>query len=186
MFFNTEYVFLPILCSLFVVLSRLATWLKGFDLKHSGPILSRLRSRKIKATPKADRDGVNNIAALADYHETAACLAELIHKDGAGTWPPRANHAHSTWPAALRPYKEIYHEMAPLLPAADVSLDDEVNEQRITLFRTRFRQLLSEQVNLQEVTRLLAAADAGRWDVFPRDVYNGFYSCIAWCRHAYR
>jgi hypothetical protein len=34
--------------------------------------------------------------------------------------------------------------------------------------------------------QLLEAADAGRWDIFARDVYNGFYCCIASCRHAYR
>jgi hypothetical protein len=28
--------------------------------------------------------------------------------------------------------------------------------------------------------------DAGHWDEVPRDVYNAFYCCIAWCRHAYR
>ncbi|KAK4120434.1 hypothetical protein N657DRAFT_683543 [Parathielavia appendiculata] len=138
------------------------------------------------ARRKTARDTIKDVADLAEYHETAACLDELIRKDGAGSWPPRANHEHSTWPAALRPYKEIYYEMAPLLPAAEVSLDDELNKQRIAQFRSRFDQLLRERVSLREVTQLLEAADAGRWDVFPRDVYNAFYSCIAWCRHAYR
>jgi hypothetical protein len=126
---------------------------------------------------------INN---MADCHETAALLADLIRKDGAGFWPPRAEHDHTAWPAALRPYREIYEEVAPLLPTEHVSLDDDVNKARITRFRTRLQQLLREQVDLAQVEALLVAADAGRWDVFPRDTYNAFYSCVAWCRHAYR
>ncbi|EAQ90289.1 hypothetical protein CHGG_02224 [Chaetomium globosum CBS 148.51] len=126
---------------------------------------------------------INN---MADCHETAALLADLIRKDGAGCWPPRAEHDHTAWPAALRPYREIYEEVAPLLPTEHVSLDDEVNKARITSFRTRLQQLLHERVDLTQVEALLAAADAGRWDVFPRDTYNAFYACVAWCRHAYR
>jgi hypothetical protein len=183
MFLNTGYVILPVLCSVLAVLGTLSSWLKG--LKHSGHILSNLPLRKT-ATDKTNRARIKEVADLTEYHETAACLSDLVRQDGAGSWPPRANHTHSTWPAALRPYKEIYHEMAPLLAAVNISLDDEVNRQRVTHFRSRFQQLLSERVNLGAVTQLLEAADAGRWDVFPRDVYNAVYSCIAWCRHAYR
>jgi hypothetical protein len=32
----------------------------------------------------------------------------------------------------------------------------------------------------------MEAAAAGRWDVFPREVFNGLYSCLAASRHAYR
>ncbi|KAH6845777.1 hypothetical protein B0I37DRAFT_344917 [Chaetomium sp. MPI-CAGE-AT-0009] len=126
---------------------------------------------------------INN---MAECHETAALLADLIRKDGAGCWPPRAEHDHTAWPAALRPYREIYEEVAPLLPTEHVSLDDEVNKARINNFRSRLQQLLHERVNLAQVEELLSAADAGRWDVFPRDTYNAFYACVAWCRHAYR
>ncbi|KAK4221413.1 hypothetical protein QBC38DRAFT_377177 [Podospora fimiseda] len=129
---------------------------------------------------------IQDINTLADCHEIASRLSELIRKDGAGSWPPNTNHLSTTWPASLRPYKEIYTEMAPLLPAAHASLDDNINHQIISSFRSRFRQLLSEKVNLDEVTSLLSAAASGRWDVFPRDTYNAFYSCLAWCRHAYR
>ena len=129
---------------------------------------------------------LQDITDLAECHETPALLSDLIHKDGAGKWPPRSNHATATWPAALRPYRGIYEEMAPLLSTATVSLDDEVNRLRIANFRSHFRKLLHEQVDLAQVEALLQAAEAGQWDVFPRDTYNGFYSCIAWCRHAYR
>lgn len=129
---------------------------------------------------------LQDIKNSAESHETLALLADLIHKDGAGEWPPRSNHAKATWPAALRPYRDIYEEMAPLLPRKTASLDDEVNRTRIANFRFRFQQLLQEKVDLAQVELLLKAAEAGRWDVFPRDTYNGFYSCIAWCRHAYR
>ncbi|KAI1082078.1 hypothetical protein F5B20DRAFT_588167 [Whalleya microplaca] len=128
---------------------------------------------------------LQDIEALADRHETAAALATLIHTDGAGSWPPRANHDTSTWPEALRPYKEIYLELAPLIPKETVSLDDEVNTAHILDFRSQFRRLL-RNVDLAKVKQLLEAADAGQWDVFPRDVYNAFYCCIASSRHAYR
>ncbi len=129
---------------------------------------------------------IRDIKSLVDCHETAAVLADLIHKDGAGSWPPRANHTHSTWPEALRAYKEIFLELAPLLPKVEPSLDDEVNKACIADFRLRFRQLLRDKVDIIQVKHLLESADAGRWDVFPRDTYNAFYCCIASSRHAYR
>ncbi|KAI1085081.1 hypothetical protein F5B20DRAFT_567796 [Whalleya microplaca] len=129
---------------------------------------------------------IEDIKSLSDYHETAAVLTELIHKDGAGSWPPRANHTHSTWPKALQPYKEIYLQLAPLLPRPVPSLDDDVNRAQISKFRSLFGKLLCERIDLVQVKQLLAAADAGQWDVFPRDTYNAFYCCIASSRHAYR
>ncbi|KAK3897548.1 hypothetical protein C8A05DRAFT_38900 [Staphylotrichum tortipilum] len=135
---------------------------------------------------EATDDVVRDIKQLAECHEAAALLSDLIHQDGAGEWPPRSNHDYTSWPAALRPYRDIYAEMAPLLPTSDLSLDDDVNRARISTFRSGFQTLLQERVNLAQVEQLLAAAEAGRWDVFPRDTYNGFYACIAWCRHAYR
>lgn len=129
---------------------------------------------------------LDNIKSLADSHETAAVLEKLVRTDGAGSWPPRANHTHSNWPAALRPYREIYFELAPLLPKEAPSLEDEINMARITNFRFQFKELLRDRVDLHQVRQLLEAASAGRWDVFPRDVYNAFYCCIASSRHAYR
>ncbi|KAI1394364.1 uncharacterized protein F4822DRAFT_387985 [Hypoxylon trugodes] len=129
---------------------------------------------------------IRDIESLVDYHETAAVLAELIHTDGAGAWPPRANHTYSTWPESIRGYTAIYEEMAPLIPQETPSLDDEVNKERIESFRSRFRKLLQGKVDLVQVRSLLEAAEAGRWDVFPRDMYNAFYCCISWSRHAYR
>jgi len=182
-----EYLLLSIVGCLFIAYMRVSSWrpwaLKRFEPKDFIPF-------KFQQHPSAADDStegkIRDIMKLAERHETASRLADLVQKDGAGTWPPRANHAHMTWPAALRPYREIYYEMAPLLPAAEISLDDDVNTERITTFRTRFQKLLTEKVNLHDVTQLLEAADAGRWDVFPRDAYNAFYCCMAWCRHAYR
>lgn len=188
MSYIAEYAILSVLGSVLLALMRLSSWqsLALTSFKHSGFIPFKFQQQHDKISDDTNEDKIREIMKLAERHETAARLADLIRKDGAGSWPPRANHAYSTWPAALRPFREIYQEMAPLLPAANASLDDEVNEELITNFRARFRKLLSERVNLQEVTRLLEAADAGRWDVFPRDAYNAFYCCIAWCRHAYR
>jgi len=137
-------------------------------------------------TVEAEKDPVRSITQIAGKHEVAARLAELIHEDGAGSWPPRAVYDHSSWPAALRPYLDIYHEMAPLLPAAKPSLDDSENRVRIDTFRARSAKLLNDRVDLGSVVELLRAAAAGRWDIVPRDVYNAFYCCVAWHRHAYR
>ncbi|KAI1381467.1 hypothetical protein F4677DRAFT_126953 [Hypoxylon crocopeplum] len=137
--------------------------------------------------PKRTRDQtVRDTLAVAGHHETAAVLSEMILTDGAGSWPPRANHTHNMWPAALRPYKEIYFELARLIPKETASLDDEVNRALIDDFRSSFRKLLAERVDMAQVKDLLEAADAGRWDAFPREVYNAFYCCIASSRHAYR
>ena len=124
------------------------------------------------------------LKALAGRHETASSLLELLEKEGAGSWPPKANH--NSWPIALRPYKDIYLELIPLLPAAEPSLDDNVNHSRRNKYRSLMTELLHERINTHQVRYLLAAAEAGNWDVFPRDAYNGFYCCIAVCRHAYR
>jgi hypothetical protein len=118
--------------------SKVPTWLQspGTDEKEK-------RRRKI-----------GNIRALAEQHEVASVLGELIHKDGAGSWPPRANHTGSAWPVALRPYKEVYQQLAPLLPQATPSLDDDVNLARIAGFRSRFRRLLTQRINIAAVTQV--------------------------------
>lgn len=187
MFLTTEYIVLSLLGSAFFAVMTLTTWWHSSSKKLPSS-LSRLVSMLSSGIGPitATEEDVKDFADLIDCHETAASLAELIHKDGAGTWPPRTNYVHSTWPAPLRPYMDIYHEMAPLLPAATPSLDDEVNRVRITYFRSRLAKLLDDLVDLDAVSELLRAADSGRWDVFPRDVYNAFYCCVAWHRHAYR
>ncbi|KAL2269757.1 hypothetical protein VTJ83DRAFT_1941 [Remersonia thermophila] len=127
---------------------------------------------------------IYDIQALAPRHEVAWYLANLIEKDGAGDWPPRTDHVH--WPAALRPYKDIYLELAPLLSAATPSLDDVVNTERREKYRGLMRKLLTERVNVDHVRGILSAVEAGNWDGMTREAYNGFYCCVAVCRHAYR
>ncbi|KAK3988821.1 hypothetical protein QBC44DRAFT_96995 [Cladorrhinum sp. PSN332] len=182
----TEVLLLSLVGSI-ITLIRLSSWRPRPTLKKPSFFASLLSfSSASHKSNKSNAEKIQDVNALADCHETAARLSELVRKDGAGSWPPSCNHAHGSWPAALRPYREIYNEMAPLLPAAHASLDDAVNREIITTFRARFRKLLDDKVSLEEVNALLAAADSGRWDVFPRDTYNAFYSCVAWCRHAYR
>ncbi|KAL1836300.1 hypothetical protein VTJ49DRAFT_5324 [Mycothermus thermophilus] len=108
------------------------------------------------------RQLLGEIQDLAECHETAGLLTDLIRKDGAGEWPPRSNHAHTTWPAPLRAYRGIYEEMLPLLAVAKPSLDDDVNRERIAAFRARFGELLSQRVDLPAVEKLLQAAEAVR------------------------
>ncbi|KAG9190273.1 hypothetical protein G6011_08361 [Alternaria panax] len=142
-----------------------AAWLKLFGyVDVIAPLyqssISDKRESKIKETK-----------ALAEHHEVAELLSEMIQKDGAGSWPPLANHTHSTWPAPLQPYKEIYLELAPLLPQATPSLDDEVNTLRIESFRRRFRDSLRDRVDLVEVGKLVQATNAGCWVNFSRDTW---------------
>ena len=151
--------------------------------------ISTYVSRRIRVKPAAivemDKDSVfKNLKTLASSHQTASSLLELLEKEGAGSWPPKADH--ESWPTALRPYKDIYLELAPLLPAAQPSLDDNVNHNRRNKYRSLMRGLLHEKINIDQVRSILAAAEAGNWDMFPRDAYNGFYGCVAVCRHAYR
>ncbi|KAA8627102.1 hypothetical protein TUN199_03420 [Pyrenophora tritici-repentis] len=146
---------------------------------------TQLRLRQ-KTVSNKRHGKIEAIKALTEHHEVAELLSDLIQKDGAGSWPPNTNHVHATWPSPLRAYKEIYLELAPLLPQEEPPLDDKVNVKLISEFRERFRELLRERVNLVEVKKLLEAADAGRWVDFPRDVYNAFYCCVASSRHAYR
>lgn len=94
----------------------------------------RLLQRETQSSPREEKLGA--IKALAEHHEVAETLNELIQKDGAGSWPPNTKHTHTTWPLPLRAYKEIYLELAPLLPQAEPSLDDQVNIARIALSPT--------------------------------------------------
>lgn len=127
---------------------------------------------------------IRSLRTLKDRHEAASILSEMVDKDGAGAWPPKANH--DSWPMALRPYKDIYLELVPLLPAAEPSLDDNINNERRSNYRSLMRKLLTERVNIAQVEELMVAMEAGNLDVLPRDALNGFYACIAVCRHAYR
>ncbi|KFA81405.1 hypothetical protein S40288_11738 [Stachybotrys chartarum IBT 40288] len=132
-----------------------------------------------------DDDAIKTIQGLTKNHVVAVRFAELFATDGAGSWPPKANHA-TAWPSALEPYRDIYHELSPLLSQKTSSLDDQVNRARIVDFRRKYEDLLRDKVDLEKVRKLFDAAAKGQWDTFPRDVYNAFYCCIASSRHAYR
>lgn len=129
---------------------------------------------------------LQQISELEEPNETASLLADLIHEDGAGSWPPRANYDLSTWPGPLRGYAETFRDMAQLLSTTTPSLDDGCNRARIERFRLEFRRLLRDRIDQVKVRTLLAAAKTGQWELFPRDVYNAFYSCVAMSRHIYR
>ena len=117
-------------------------------------------------------------------HEIALSLYDMVKMDGAGRWPPRANH--STWPAPLQPYKDIYLELAPLLPCLDPTLDDDANNKRRHHYRSQMRKLLRERVNIALVEELLTSFEQETTSELSRECFNGFYCCIAVLRHAYR
>ncbi|KAL8726097.1 MAG: hypothetical protein Q9166_006934 [cf. Caloplaca sp. 2 TL-2023] len=141
---------------------------------------------------KADK-GVDETGNLQKYqeltvlkaqHETAAILSDLVETDGAGAWPPRSEH--NSWPAALKPYKDIYLECIPLLPAADPSTNDDVNQERRGRYCARMRALLQERINVAEVEKVMKDVESGDWNACPKAAYNAIYCCVAVCRHAYR
>lgn len=128
--------------------------------------------------------GLEDLKALQTRHDAHSAFMTLVNDEGAGSWPPRATH--DEFPPALRPYRQIYAVMAPLLATADPSLDDENNTIRCQEFRSRMQALLTEKIDMKTTLSVLDAVHSGNWDAFPRDAYNGFYSCIACLRHAYR
>lgn len=117
-------------------------------------------------------------------NEAAVALSKLIQYDGAGTWPPRADHVN--WPPALVPYRDTYFEMVPLLSTAKASLDDHINNIIREDFRAKMRKLLKQRINIQEVEEIMAATELDGPGSLPRSALNGFYNCVAVCRHMYR
>jgi hypothetical protein len=150
----------------------------------SGSMLWIRRAGPVEVDETGNISRIQDLRTLKGRHETASILTELFDRDGAGAWPPKANH--DSYPMALRPYKDIYLELVPLLSAAEPSLDDNVNNERRNKYRSLMRKLLTERINIAQVEEIMAAVEAGNWDVLPRDAYNGFYACVAVCRHAYR
>ncbi|KAJ5903316.1 hypothetical protein N7504_005699 [Penicillium tannophilum] len=125
------------------------------------------------------------LEAMRGDHETADLLQHLVEFDGAGSWPPQASHGKA-WPAALRPYHDVYLKLAKLLPTANVSLDTEIHSSRRFEYRTQMRDLLHEKIDMSAVKDILLATEAGNHSVFSTKAYNGFYACIAVSRHAFR
>lgn len=120
--------------------------------------------------------------SVKTQHPSARALATLIQEDGGGSWPPKTNHVVSTWPLALRPYRQIWDDLAPLIPSPNDSrlLDDDANRKRIYYFRCRMREHLALRINVEQVKEALT-------DGFPgQDTINAFYCCIAMLRHGYR
>lgn len=124
------------------------------------------------------------LQALERDHETGRALAQLVQADGAGSWPPRANH--EKMPSAILPFHEIYLEMVPLLSHKTPSLDDAINIEHRDKFRSLMIEKLNTRVNMAAVNELLSAIEAGDWSGCSRDAYNGFYCCIGVLRHSFR
>ncbi|KAL1753080.1 hypothetical protein FB107DRAFT_250373 [Schizophyllum commune] len=125
----------------------------------------------------------DNVASILDKydHPVIDRLRELIQVGGAGSWPPRATY-DDTWPAPLRPYELIYHEVAPFMTVAESCLDDAENRKTIDAFRERLRGLLEKRIDLGAVEVALKAED----EVFSAPAWMGFFACIGFLRHAYR
>ncbi|KAI1128158.1 hypothetical protein F5Y10DRAFT_277653 [Nemania abortiva] len=133
-------------------------------------------------TGRASR--IQHLRVLAARHEVAAALIAMIDRDGAGDWPPRANH--ESLPKALLPYKSIYMELLPLLCTDTPSSVDSVNIERRKRYRETMSGLLRDRINLDVVVNILEEIQKDNWDTVSRDTLNAFYCCVAVCRHAYR
>lgn len=126
---------------------------------------------------------ITRAKALESDHATVKSFQTLIDTDGAGSWPPRAEHG-SQWPRALRPYHEIYCTLCSDLPYTSNLDDDEENSRRCAIFRGNMVNLLRSRVDLAAVESILngssqeAKMSSASW--------NGFLSCIAYSRHAFR
>lgn len=92
---------------------------------------------------------IEDLRTLKGRHKIAWSLSELVKKEGAGTWPPKSNH--DSWPMALLLYKDIYLELIPLLPTAKPSLDDNVNSEQHSRYRSVRRKLLTERISIAQV-----------------------------------
>lgn len=160
--------FVAVSCVVFLTLLVLLYSYSGGQSQHS---------------PQNDLDDLRHLQEDVQ-HDVLSAFLKLVDDDGAGHWPPKANH--DEWPLPLRPYKDIYLMMAPSLVTADPSRDDELNRKRRQEFRSRMEALLTDCIDIEAAESSLAAVAAGDWDSFSREAYNGFYSCIACLRHAYR
>lgn len=143
-----------------------------------------LRYYNQRSPRRAPENELESLKTLDAKHDVHSAFMTLVNEDGAGEWPPKTDH--DNFPVALQPYKEIYLTMAPSLATADPSLDDELNTRRCQEFRSRMLSLLSHHIDKKAVKEILETVARDNWDAFPRDAYNGFYSCIACLRHAYR
>lgn len=140
--------------------------------------------RALILTNDSGSKAASKLKVLERGHETGAALSKLVEADGAGTWPPKANHGD--WPSELLPYHGIYMEMIPFLSSASPSLDDDVNIDRRDHFRSLMSKKLNERVDMALVHELLSSIEAGNWNQCSREAYNGFYCCIGVLRHSYR
>ncbi|KAI1179286.1 hypothetical protein F4777DRAFT_586257 [Nemania sp. FL0916] len=145
-------------------------------------ILQRYRQPVPIITGRANR--LQHLRGLAAQYQVAASLVNMIDRDGAGDWPPRANH--EAWPPAIMPYKSLYMDLLPMLYTDTPALDDDVNIERRARYRAAVRSFIKERIDLDAVIGILEEVETDRWSTISRDSLNGFWCCMALCRHAYR
>ncbi|KAJ5101980.1 hypothetical protein NUU61_004202 [Penicillium alfredii] len=130
-------------------------------------------------------DYISQIKASKDQHVTAEALRNMINLEGAGNWPPNASHRNS-WPTVLRPYHDIFLELAPLLPSVNACADVTINQIRREEYRMRLQKLLQDRVDLAAIESLLLSSKANGNPPLSRDACNGFFACIGYLRHGFR
>lgn len=171
------FIILPSLQETFI---HTRTMLSSFYIRTIVPVVESLTAILHPST-----NYISQIKAVQENHEAAEALKDMINIDGAGAWPPKASHRDS-WPSALRPYHDIFLELASLLPVDQVSLDDGINQNRRVEYRTRLQKLLQQRVDLAAVESVLSIAEDTDPSLIRGDAYNGLFACIGNLRHAFR
>ncbi|KAJ6781024.1 hypothetical protein PWT90_04926 [Aphanocladium album] len=127
---------------------------------------------------------ISDLKQLQPHHVLRDQFLSMVEEDGAGSWPPAARHGN--WPPSLGAYKTVYDEVSPFLATSEPSLDDGFNIKRCVEFRLRMRSSLAKHVDADAAARCLQSMLGGDCTELGRDGFNGFYSCVACLRHAYR
>lgn len=154
-----------------------------FSSLYAGATLLAIQCRTTVLYPFTNY--IFRIRTSRDGHEAAEALRDMIKTDGAGGWPPKASHRDS-WPTALRPYHDIFVEIAPLLPVDQVSTDDAINQARRVEYRTRMQKLLQERLDISAIESLLSTSENTDNHLLPQSACNGLFACIGHLRHGFR
>lgn len=134
------------------------------------------------ATPNVTRSNSSNslesASRIGEIHPSVA-LEELIHMEGGGSWPPKAQYAES-WPLELQPYATVAMEAPFRFVLKRAILNTDRNIKRISENRLWMLERLQQLLVLDPETTLSVAIQ------LPLAARSGFLACLAYLNHLYR